>query len=133
MKRIIAIICLLAMATLMLVSCGTNFEGMKKKLEDKGYSATYLTKEMIEKDDTDDLSTAGKIVYAVIEALVEDVDVEGILVGVKASGFDVDSVMVIEFTKAEDAEAVSKELGDDAVRSGKVVYVGDEDSIKIVK
>ena len=133
MKRIIAIVCLLAMATLMLVSCGTNFEGMKKKLEDKGYSATYLTKEMIEKDDTDDLSTTEKVAYAIVEAVIEDVDVEGILVGVKVSGLSMDSVLVIEFTKTEDAESVAKELGDDAVRSGKVVYIGDEDSIKIVK
>ena len=51
----------------------------------------------------------------------------------KADGlFDIKSVMVIEFAEKADADAFAKDTKD-AVQKGKVVYVGDEDSIKIVK
>ena len=49
MKRIIAIVCLLAITVLMLASCGVNFETMKSKLEKNDYEVTYVTKAMIEK------------------------------------------------------------------------------------
>ena len=133
MKRIIAIVCLLAMTALMLASCGANFESMEKKLEKEGYSATYLDKEDIEENDTDDLSLAEKTVFAVVSGALDDLKVNGVLVAVKADGlFDIKSVMVIEFVEKADAAAFAEGL-DNAVQKGKVVYVGDEESIKIVK
>lgn len=133
MKRIIAIVCLLTMTTLMLASCGANFAGMEKKLEKEGYSATYLDKEDIEENDTDDLSTSEKVVFAVVSGALDDLKVNGVLIAVKAEGlFDIKSVMVIEFAEKADADAFAKD-NDDVVQKGKVVYMGDEESIKIVK
>ena len=133
MKKFIALTCLLAIVVLTLASCGVNFESMEKKLEKEGYSATYLDKEDIEENDTDELSVAEKTVFAVVSGALDDLKVNGVLVAVKADGlFDIKSVMVIEFVEKADATAFAEKL-DNAVQKGKVVYVGDEESIKIVK
>ena len=134
MKRIIAIVCLLAITVLMLASCGVNFEAMKSKLEKNDYEVTYVTKAMIEKNDTSELSTTEKMIYASIETLVSDSSVKGVLIGVNTKNlFDIKTVAVIEFESEDDAKECAEALGEEAVRSGKVVYMGDEDSIKIVK
>ena len=135
MKRIIAIVCLLAMTALMLASCGANFKSMEKQLEKEGYEVTYLDKKAIENGETDDLSASEQLVYAIISDGLDEANVTGVLIAVKTSGlFDIDSVMVIEFTNKAAADEFVDDIGDDdVVQSGKVVYIGDEDSIKIVK
>ena len=135
MRRIIAIVCLLAMATVMLASCGANFESMEKKLEKEGYSATYLDRDDLEEGDADELSTAEAVVFALVAGALDDMKVNGVLIGIKSEGLlglDITSVMVIEFADKADATAFAEDF-DDAVQKGKIVYVGDEEAIKIVK
>ena len=120
MKRIIAIVCLLAMMTLMLVSCGPNFDQMEKKLKDEGYTVICFTEK--------DLEDANEYIKDLVE---DNSSVKNVLVAFKLlSG---KTVTVIEFNNSDDAKACAEELGKDAVRVGNVVYSGDEDSIKLVK
>ena len=120
MKRIIAIVCLLAMMTLMLVSCGANFDQMEKKLKDEGYTVICFTEK--------DLEDANEYIKDLVE---DNSSVKNVLVAFKLLAGK--TVTVIEFKNTDDAKACAEELGKDAVRAGNVVYAGDEDSIKLVK
>lgn len=124
MKRLIALVCLLAMMTVMLVSCGVNFENMEKKLEDKGYTVMCFTEKNMEE------------AAEYLGGDLDDAKIKNFLIAFKLDGFlggESKGVSVVEFTDVEDAKEYAEEMGDEAVRSGKVVYVGDEESIKIVK
>lgn len=145
MKKIIAVTCLLLVSVMLLASCGPNFKNMEKKLEDKGYSVFNLSKEDLAKDDDDD----NIIVAALKESLneqLEDISVSNILIAVKIdltnllSG-DSQMVMVVKLDKTDDAKKLEEDLKNDnsddsdyvVKRSGKVVYAGTNDAVKLVK
>lgn len=146
MKKIIAVICLLAITVMALVSCGVNFKNMEKKLDDKGYSVfTYSKADLAKEDDADDSVIVANMKESLNEQL-KDSSVSEILIAVKVnlkdllSSGDVQALMVVKFEKSEDAQKFEKEIKDDqdtkdyvVKRSGKVVYAGTEEAVKIVK
>lgn len=120
MKKIIAIACLLAMLTVMLVSCGPNFDNMEKKLENEGYTVFCFTEK--------NLKGASEYIKDYVE---DNSSIKTVLFANKP--FTLKTVTIIEFKTSEAAQKCADKLGDKAVRSGSVVYLGDEESIKIVK
>ncbi len=121
MKRIIALVCLAALLAVALVSCGPNFDSMKKKLEKEGYLVVML--------EGDQLEALGG----------EAGDVKAALSATKLA--DGETVSVVEFKnadaakKAEEEGKAAAELidGYTCVRKGNTVYAGTEAAVKLVK
>ena len=120
MKRIVAIVCLLAMMTLLLVSCGPNFNQMEKKLKDEGYTVICFTEK--------DLKDADEYIKDLVE---DNSSIKNVLVAFKLLAGK--GVTVIEFKTSDAAKKCADALGKKAERVGNVVYSGDEASIKLVK
>lgn len=120
MKRIIALVCVFAMMALLLASCGVNFKTMEEKLEKEGYIVICFTEKNLE--------GASDYLKGLVE---ENSSVKNVLIATKILAGK--AVTVIEFKTSEAAKKCADSIGDKAVRSGNVVFVGDEESIKIVK
>lgn len=120
MKRIIALVCVFAMMALLLASCGVNFKTMEEKLEKEGYTVICFTEKNLE--------GASDYLKDLVE---ENSSVKNVLIATKILAGK--AVTVIEFKTSEAAKKCADSIGDKAVRSGNVVFVGDEDSIKIAK
>ena len=127
--KVLALSLVVVMAALALVACGANFAKMEEKLEDEGYDVTYFDEKKLE--DPDKMTTAEKVTYGLVTAMVgEDVEIKGALVASK--GLLGEKLFVIEFKNAEDAEEVA-DKNSDAVRDGKIVYIGNTKAIEIVR
>ena len=126
--KILALSLVVVMAALTLVACGADFAKMEEKLEAEGYDVTYFDEKKLE--DPDKMTTAEKITYGLVTAMVgEDVEIKGALVATKSFS---SNVFVIEFKNAEDAEKIA-DKSSNAIRDGKVVYIGDAKALEIVR